>query len=242
MANAEEKLDIYYRAIADTFPSKVQQTLKMIGEPSLELLALRRYIQKEKDLDAQWVWSERQIRDFEKSPEYGRTKIEIEKVKQAFTRLNGEEYTLGSSPIRNLDKQVKLWKGNKKVKAGAKDVRGKCVRELADYPDLPDLQATKKFRAFLKQCSVHPEPTSAAPGLSDHGQMHAVDFVILKEGKTIAGTDTTTMQLKWDAPGWTDKLKEAVMQSASLFDGPLRSPREPWHYSLPGAAQKKRSA
>jgi hypothetical protein len=242
MAGPEEKLDAYYRVIANTFPSKVQQTLKMIGEPSLELLALRRYIQKEKDLDVQWVWSERQIKDFEKSPEYGRTKIEIDKVKQTFTRLNGEEYTLGSSPIRNLDKQVRLWKGNKKVRTGAKDVRRKCLRELANYPDLPDLQATGNFRTFLKKCSVHPEPTSAAPGLSDHGQMHAVDFVILKKGETIAGTDTQTIESKWDAAGWTDKLKAAVTQSASLFDGPLRSPREPWHYSLPGAAQKKRSA
>jgi hypothetical protein len=72
--------------------------------------------------------------------------------------------------------------------------------------------------------------------------MHAVDFVVLKDGETIAGTDTQTIQSNWEATGWKDKLLEAVTKSASWFDGPLSQPYEPWHYTLKAAKQNKRSA
>jgi len=243
MANANEKLNAYYREIANTFPPKVQQTLKMIADPPLELLALRRYVIMEKELDARWVWSAQQIRDFENSALFKKTQVQIDKVKKAFQELN-PGYTLGSSPIRDLNSQVKLWKRNKKVHAAADYVKRECLKEIVDYPDVPDLPATKKFRVFLRDCPAIPKPTSAAPGLSDHGQMHAVDFVVMKDGKTIAGTDTSTMEGVWNAPGWTRKLKEAVTSSASLFEGPLKDPPEAWHYTLRNASAepKKRKA
>ena len=80
-----------------------------------------------------------------------------------------------------------------------------------------------------------PKPTSAAPGLSEHGRLKAIDFVILKGHVVIAKTNTEKeiLDQQWETPGWTRKLKEAVTQSQSVLTGPLKSPYEPWHYTIP---------
>jgi hypothetical protein len=83
----------------------------------------------------------------------------------------------------------------------------RCRLEIVHYPDQPDPQSIEKFRSFLGDCKVDPEPSLAAPGTSDHGRMEAIDFVVIKDGKTIAGTETETAALKWDNPGWTMKLE-----------------------------------
>jgi len=232
MANPNEKLEVYFKVIATTFLPKVQEALRIIGNPDRQLLALRRYIRKTKGLDAQWAWSHEQIKSYEASPQFARVRIEIERVRKKFEELN-PGYTLGVSPIRDLKRQVGLWNGNKTVHVAAEDVKRKCLEEIVNYPDRPDQNATQKFRTFLGHCPVNPEPTSAAPGLSDHGQMHAIDFVVMQGHRKIADTKTATIGVQWDAPGWTQKLKDAVMLSQSTFTGPLQHPREPWHYTLP---------
>lgn len=232
MLNPNEKLDVYFNSVPKTFPPKVQEALRMIGTPALQLLALRRYIRKSKGLDSQWVWSHEQINVYQNSLQFTRVRSEIEKVRKKFEELN-PGYTLGVSPIRDLDRQVALWKGNKTVHVAAEDLKRKCLQEIVNYSDWPDQNGIEKFRTFLRHCSVHPEPTSAAPGLSDHGQMNAIDFVIIQGHRKIADTKTATIDTQWDAPGWTQKLKDAVLLSNSLFIGPLPHPREPWHYTLP---------
>jgi len=232
MTDLNKRVEAYSDAVATTFKSKVQDALQKIGEPPLQLLALRRYIRKARDLDSQWVWSHEQIATYEHSPEFVQVRHEIQKVVRKFEELN-PGYTLGVSPIRDLNRQVVLWKRNKTVHAAAADLKRKCLLEVVDYPDLPNLSARERFRTFLRHCEVHPEPTSAAPGLSDHGQMHAIDFVVMQGSIKIADTTSQTIGIKWDQPGWTNKLKDAVTQSNSLFVGPLQHPREPWHYTLP---------
>ena len=241
MANPNEKVDLYFSAVAKTFPPKVQEALRMIGDPALgagpdsrarQLLALRRYVRKAKGLEAQWVWSHEQIKHYEASPEFARVRTEIAKVKNQFEELN-PGYTLGVSPIRDLHRQVALWNGNKTVHAAAEGLKRKCLQEAASYPDRPDSNTTERFRTFLGHCAVDPEPTSAAPGLSDHGQMHAIDFVVKQGERTIADTVSKTIGAQWDAPGWTQKLNDAVRLSKSLFSHEyLQHPREPWHYKL----------
>src|SRR5262249_32208536 len=151
---------------ARTFPSKVQDALRMIGNPARQLLALRRYIRKAKALDTQWVWSRQQINSYLTSPQFTRVRTEIEKVRKTFEELN-PGYTLGVSPIRDLNRQVALWNANKTVHTAAEDLKRKSLQEIVNYPDAPDPTSTEKFRTFLGRCSVNPEPTSAAPGLSD---------------------------------------------------------------------------
>jgi hypothetical protein len=76
-----------------------------------------------------------------------------------------------------------------------------------------------------------PTPTMAAPGLSPHGQMRAIDFQVHKDGAVVAGTRTATMAEDWDGAGWSAKLESAVRAASRRFVGPLESPREPWHYT-----------
>lgn len=234
MADPDTKLSTYQSAVARTFPPKVHEALRMIGHPPLQLLALRRYVRKAGHLDAQWAWSHQQIRGYETGPQGARVRAEIEKVKRKFEELN-PGYTLGVSPPRDLARQVRFWNGNHTVHAAAASIRAKCLQELgmAGYPEMPGAGDIERFRAFLGRCEVHPEPTSAAPGLSDHGQMHAVDFIIMQGHRKIADTISARILIDWVMPGWDRKLKAAVKDSGSLFGGPLPHPPEPWHYWLP---------
>ena len=91
---------------------------------------------------------------------------------------------------------------------------------------------TENF-AFSSVTAVHPEPTSPAPGLSDHGQMHAIDFVVMKGHTKIADTKTATIGIQWDTPGWTQKFKgrdddELRIQCARRRE-PSKLKRKPRH-------------
>jgi hypothetical protein len=93
--------------------------------------------------------------------------------------------------------------------------------------------ALKRFKRFLSRSEVRPEPTSAAPGTSDHGQDRAVDFVVLKDGKTIAETVQSKIQKQWIDPGYDVALKTATLNTG--LDGPLMKNGklwEPWHFWL----------
>jgi hypothetical protein len=71
----------------------------------------------------------------------------------------------------------------------------------------------------------------AAPGLSAHGQGRAFDFQIEHNGQVVAGTEAASARQRWDAPGWTQKLHQAMSKAGPHFTGPLVSPYEPWHYA-----------
>jgi hypothetical protein len=74
-------------------------------------------------------------------------------------------------------------------------------------------------------------PGNAAPGLSGHGQMRAVDFVVMQGAQVIATTIVASAQTAWRDPGWADRL--AVVARQANLRGPLRVPDEPWHWVLP---------
>lgn len=253
--DVNEKLQVYFDELAATFPEKVQNALKKIRDfrseknplpaqkVALQLLALWKYI-KAKNLDAKWVWSDELLRAYPAPVRDGIKKITEEFEVLANSPSNPlytsakvtsiKPFTLGHSDPRNLNKQVELWNNNTKtVPQAAEDIKRKCLLEIVDYPDLPD---TEKFRTFLKTCTVIPGTTNAAPGLSDHGHMNAVDFVVKQNDRTIAGTSTGKMKEKWDDPGWTQMLNTAVKNylmnnSSKLFsEDHLKNPREPWHY------------
>jgi hypothetical protein len=234
MIDPSLKLNNYQKALEKKFPPKVQEALRLIGAPPLQLLALRRYTRKGGQLSAQWVWSDQQIQAYNTSPQASRVRDQVARVTKQFELMN-PGYTLGTSPIRGLARQVHLWKSNRTVHAAALSLRPKCLQEIAApaYPDVPSAADTERFARFLGNCAIHPEPTSAAPGLSDHGQMHAIDFVIMQGQKKIADTVSSSISVQWIVPGWGKKLAAAIKDSGSLFKGPLAHPSEPWHYWLP---------
>jgi len=71
----------------------------------------------------------------------------------------------------------------------------------------------------------------AAPGLSPHGRMRAIDFQVHQGGRVVAGPSTPAIATDWEAGGWAAKLDAAVRAASNRFVGPLANPHEPWHYT-----------
>jgi hypothetical protein len=61
-------------------------------------------------------------------------------------------------------------------------------------------------------------------------KMRAVDFVVKRGGLIVAGTDTPRIASDWERTGFDRKLKQAT--AGTQLIGPLKYPREPWHYRL----------
>ena len=89
---------------------------------------------------------------------------------------------------------------------------------------------------MLVEAGLSGSPSNATPGLSQHGQAKAFDFVVSRGRDVVAGTVTATIQEKWEDAGWTAKLKQAVQDAGGKFVGPLPAPYEPWHYIYKAAA------
>ena len=153
-------------------------------------------------------------------------------MRKKFEILN-PGYTLHvNTKVRSLETQIKSWNETKSVQVAAQDLVTAANMEISKpvYKDLPDQPSLMRFELFLKNRRVPSTPTVAVPGLSPHGQLRAFDFQIKQGDKIIAGTNTSVIKDIWDGQGWTEKLRTAVKSASTKFNGPLESPREPWHY------------
>jgi hypothetical protein len=201
----------------------------------LQVLALRRYLRMQnrehKNLHARWAWSPAEAQRYKGEGLASALLAAAEIVRTRFGRDN-PGYRLALSPLRTLERQVSLWNGNLHVRTAATRLTEAVIEQLNDtrFPMPPDADSLKKFTPFLQDAGVHPEPTSAAPGTSDHGQLRAVDFVVYQGRTVIAGTDTSSIPTVWKAQGWEQKLIQATKQTGLI--GPLQSPYEPWHWRL----------
>jgi hypothetical protein len=99
-----------------------------------------------------------------------------------------------------------------------------------EYPSVPDAEATRKFTAFVSSLPPALPVPLAVPGLSAHGQSRAIDFQVRRGNQTIAGPQIASVRSVWEAQGWAAKLHRAVDTQQGVFNGPLLSPNEPWHY------------
>jgi hypothetical protein len=223
----------YVDAIAAKQDPRVAAALALIDGTGRRLLALRSYFRSGGRLTERWSWDEQQIAAYEQSPEYRELQAEIERVRQAFAEAN-PGYDLWVNPqVRSLDIQIDHWNTNESVADAAADLLA-AAQELvtsAGFPAPGSEAARRAIEAFLSGHAPIVTPTIAAPGLSPHGQMRAIDFQVQKDGRIVAGPKTATIDTDWDAAGWTHKLEEAVRTASNRFDGPLVSPREPWHYT-----------
>jgi hypothetical protein len=205
----------------------------MIEGDGRRLLAIRAYLRAGADLRIHWSWSQEQIENFKKSGEYKDALAEVEKVKAKFTEEN-PGYALRVNPeVRSIEQQLKSWNETLSVKRAADDLLASTNQELSNrsYKESPDETDLQRFERFLRDSSTTVTPTVAAPGLSPHGQLRAFDFQITKGGELIAGTSSADATEVWDNAGWTAKVKRAVGDSSNKFEGPLLTPREPWHYN-----------
>lgn len=211
-------------------PTPARDALARIAAFDRRLLALRSYLRNGSSIELGWSWSESQIAAFEGSVEQQALIEAIGQVRVAFEAAN-PGYTLHVNPeVRSLELQLERWNANPRVGASAQ-----ALLHLARQWPLPKRGASgtaalESFRAALVASRPDPPAPLAAPGLSAHGRMRAVDFQVVKGAQLVAGTETTGIERQWTLPGWTLRLAEAVAASGAPFTGPLRSPEEPWHY------------
>lgn len=226
-------LDDSIRAIAAELDGRVSSAIELIDGTGRRLLALRSYLRSREHLGERWSWTQDQITAFEGSAEHRALLIEVERVREAFTREN-PGFDLWVNPqVRSLDRQFESWNGNESVQAAAEELLA-AVRESMPAPDPAAGRSDQRNAVLAKLLIEHtpnPTPTVAAPGLSPHGQMRAIDFQVQKDGQIVAGPTTATIATEWDQAGWSARLDAAVREGSNRFVGPLATPREPWHYT-----------
>jgi hypothetical protein len=253
MTSHSQKLESYIALVADRFVegrAEVMDALRLIKtrcpvgrktEP-LQLLALRRYLRMGGlRVHAQWAWTPEQQQRLSQS---GSAKLLMDaarKVQLNFAARN-PGCSLVISPLRSLESQVEKWDKNDTVSQAGQRLVSEMERVLAtpEFPYPPTSTAAVVFSHKLRAAHVHPEPSSAAPGTSDHGQGRAVDFVVRNGQRTVADTKTAQITAIWKAGGWEKKLIAAAQ--GTRLAGPLQHPYEPWHWWLGTAAGTVRAA
>ena len=151
-------------------------------------------------------------------------------MREVFERANPGYELFVNPQVRSLDIQLVNWNRNESVAAASTRLLQDAVAHLgAVVGDTATREAS--LAAFLKSYTPEPIPTVAAPGLSPHGQMRAIDFQVHRGAEIVAGPDTQSIVSQWDQGGWSARLDSAVREASRKFIGPLASPREPWHYT-----------
>ena len=229
-ASNQARLADYTHAVAASLPSATQRTLALIDGTPRQLLALRSYVRAGDRVAERWSWTDEQIEAFSKTREYRQLLREVKGIKARFEADNPGYTLYANTEVRSLDVQIERWNSNGSVKAVARRIERAALRELArqDYSEKPDALSVERFSEFLRHWHPPTPPALAAPGISKHGQLRAIDFAVFKDGKVIAPTNLKASESVWVREGWSDRLKQATLNTR--FDGPLRVPHEPWHY------------
>lgn len=228
-----DPLPSYVTSIGAQLDPRVAQTLARLDGTGRQLLALRSYLRSASHLAERWSWTQEQIEAFEGSAEQRDLQLEIDRVRAAFVAANPGFELYVNSQVRSLDVQIEHWNSNESVKAAADEILVSAQALIAspEFPaDRPE-QARQALQTFLSGHRPVPTPTIAAPGLSLHGQMRAIDFQVHQGGRGVAGPSTATIATDWAAAGWAAKLDAAVRGASSRFIGPQASPPAPWHYT-----------
>ena len=233
----EARVDVYSKQVAALLEPPVADTLEQISTTPLQLLALRSYLRSGANVSARWSWSQEEIEAFAKTAEYRRVIAEVEEIKQRFEASNPGYTLYANTEVRSLDVQIQRWNENPGVASVAKGIHSAAVKELAKphYAHVPNAESAERFARFLRSWRPPRAAPLAAPGLSKHGQLRAIDFAIFKDGKLVAPTSLAAAEPVWEKQGWSAKLKEATAQTN--FKGPLQSPHEPWHYEYEPSAE-----
>lgn len=232
------------RAQADSLATLAAALRSQLGVPATvaldriagsdrQLLATRSYLRAGPDLAARWSLSDAQIVAYPYTAEWRDAQAEVDKVVAAFEAANPGYTLYVNREVRSLDAQIVAWNESPSVAAAAAALHEAAVAETAKpaYARPDGDAAIARFRAFLVGWVASEPVAVAAPGLSPHGQMRAFDFQVQQGDRIIASTSAADAIVQWDVEGWTEKLKQAVTIASSRLQGPLESPREPWHYA-----------
>ena len=226
----DTRIELYRDALAAELPPAPRAALARIDGTARQLLALRSYLKAGKSIDTRWSWSQKQIDAFAETPEYRELLEEVQQIKNSFEAQNAGFTLYANTQVRSLDVQIERWNRNGSVEAAAEALDTAVRQQLGkkEYPSAPDVTATARFAKYLRSWHPPGAVALAAPGLSKHGQLRAIDFAIFREGKLVAPTDLASAVPVWERQGWSERLKRAT--EATSFVGPLKYPNEPWHY------------
>jgi hypothetical protein len=235
-AAADSLLASYVSTLATKLDVRERDTLERIPQLDRRLLALRAYIRAGSSLASRWSWTHEEIREYQQSNEYRQLLDDLNEVRRAFERANPGYSLFVNTQVRSLDLQLERWNSNAGVGKTAANLRRDALAVLARLGAQPDPESLEKFEQFLMGWRPVPVAPLAAPGLSMHGQMRAIDFQIVRGERIVAGTTVARVGHEWEAPGWDRKLQQAVLAAGDRFSGPLKSPNEPWHFEYRGPA------
>jgi hypothetical protein len=228
---AETNVEAALAALAAGLDPRVASTLEGIDGTGRRLLAARAYLRAGAQLGERWSWSAEQAAAFEDTAEKRALDAAVARVRCMFeSRHPG--HTLWVNPeFRSLDLQLTRWNENPRVGLAAANlltaVEQAAAAGISDTPD-----GVAALREFLLAHVPAPVPPLAAPGLSPHGRLRAVDFQVESAGRIVAGTETASIATAWIQDRWKERLREAVAAADAGFEGPLASPDEPWHYEF----------
>jgi hypothetical protein len=230
--SADDLVAAHLAVLHDALDARAAAALDRIESLGPRLLAARSYLRGATHLAERWSWTQAQIDAYEGSPQQAALAAEIARVRQAFEAGN-PGYTLFVNPqVRSLDIQLQHWNENRSV-ADAGNHLLEALRVIVGAEEFPapgTAEARARFESTLKAHQPRHTPALAAPGLSPHGQMHAVDFQVRQGALTVAGASTSQVQAVWVGQAWRDRLESAVRRASDKFRGPLQNPDEPWHY------------
>ncbi len=211
---------------------RAARALARIEGTGRQLLAARSYLRAGPGLAERWSWSDAEIAAWQDSQARSALDAGVARVRAAFESAN-PGYTLHVNPeVRSLELQLERWNTNPTIASASSALAEAAALAVQSQgfpaPGTPLAQAA--FGDFLRAFAPSPTPPLAAPGLSAHGQMRAVDFVVKQGDRIVAGASTADIPALWTGQGWAERLNAAVLASGAPFAGPLRIPDEPWHY------------
>jgi hypothetical protein len=226
--SSEARIQAWVDEASAGLDPRVIDALSGIVGADRRLLAVRAYLRAGDTLPERWSWSQQRLESYASTPEGKAAGTDIDAVCAAFSKANpGFTLEVNRQP-RSLEVQLAHWNDNASVKATADSLIRQLELRFAGTPGIPSEAA---LRSALVDWQPPAAATLAAPGLSPHGQGRAFDFQVVRDGRVVAGLDAASAQSRWDAAGWTQRLKSAMQAAGSRFVGPLQSPYEPWHYA-----------
>ena len=225
-------LALLLAALLESIDPAARATANQIPALGWRLLATRAYLRAGNTLTERWSWSVEQAAAFATSPQGKTFQTAIETVQCTFSAAHPGFELYVNPDFRSLEVQLQRWNTNESVGRAAQQIldAARVAAAAQGFAGTPSSVSIDRLHAWLTNYKPDPPPSLAAPGLSPHGQAHAVDFQVQGGNRIVAGTDTTAITEEWEQGGWERKLAAAIRASGAPFEGPLQSPREPWHY------------
>lgn len=229
---AGDTVEAYLRALRPGLDARASETLGAIKGTGRKLLAVRSYVRNAALLDERWSWNEEQISAYAGSPEQRRLEAALARVRCNFESANPGHTLYVNENIRSLDEQIDKWNRSETIEQSAHYMLATFRAAVARpaFPRANSPEGISAFRDLLVSFKPIPTPSLAAPGLSLHGRMQAVDFQVMSGNRLVAGTAVSSVAQEWETSGWKARLQASIDEADVGFVGPLKNPNEPWHY------------